>query len=147
MKFKLIIDKEAEEEIVATVREASELTEQIENLIRAYTGNHKISVYNEDEIIQLCFSEIECVTVIDRKIFAIDGKGVKYRMQQRLCDLEEILPSYFIRINKSTIANENRILRFSTAYTGAVDAIFKCGYKDYVSRRCFAEIKRRLYGK
>lgn len=147
MKFKLIIDKEAEEEIVATVREASELTEQIENLIRAYTGNHKISVYNEDEIIQLCFSEIECVTVIDRKIFAIDGKGVKYRMQQRLCDLEEILPSYFIRINKSTIANENRILRFSTAYTGAVDAIFKCGYKDYVSRRCFAEIKRRLNGK
>ena len=147
MKFKLIIDKEAEEEIVATVREASELTEQIENLIRAYTGNHKISVYNEDEIIQLCFSEIECVTVIDRKIFAIDGKGVKYRMKPRLCDLEEILPSYFIRINKSTIANENRILRFSTAYTGAVDAIFKCGYKDYVSRRCFAEIKRRLNGK
>ena len=147
MKFKLIIDKDAEEEIVMTVREASELTEQIENLIRAYTGNHKISVYNEDEIVQLRFSDIECVTVIDRKIFAIDGEGNKYRVQQRLCDLEEILPAYFIRLNKSTIANENRILRFSTAYTGAVDAIFKCGYKDYVSRRCFAEIKRRWNGK
>ncbi len=147
MKFKLIIDKEAEEEVVAIVHEASELTEQIENLIRAYTGNHKIAVYNEDEMLQICFSDIECVTVIDRKIFAIDGKGHKYRVQQRLCDLEEILPAYFIRINKSTIANENRILRFSTAYTGAVDAIFKCGYKDYVSRRCFAEIKRRLNGK
>ena len=146
MKFKLIIDKEAEEEIVATVHEASELTEQTENLIRAYTGNHKISVYNDEEMVQLCFSDIECVTVIDRKIFAIDGKGHQYRVQQRLCDLEEILPSYFIRINKSTIANENRILRFSTAYTGAVDAIFKCGYKDYVSRRCFSEIKRRLNG-
>ena len=147
MKFKLIIDKDAEEEIVAVVHETSALTEQIEDLVRAYTGNYKITVYNEDEMKQLCFSDIECITVIDRKIFAIDGPREKDRINQRLCDLEQILPSYFIRINKSTIANENRILRFGTAYTGAVDAIFKCGYKDYVSRRCFAEIKRRLNGK
>jgi DNA-binding LytR/AlgR family response regulator len=147
MKFKLIIDKDAEEEIVAVVHEMSALTDQIEDLVRAYTGNYKITVYNEDEMKQLCFSDIECITVIDRKIFAVDGTGEKYRINQRLCDLEQILPSYFIRINKSTIANENRILRFGTAYTGAVDAIFKCGYKDYVSRRCFAEIKRRLNGK
>ena len=147
MKFKLIIDKDAEEEIVAVVHETSALTDQIEDLVRAYTGNYKITVYNEDEMKQLCFSDIECITVVDRKIFAIDGTGEKYRMNQRLCDLEQILPSYFIRINKSTIANENRILRFTTTYTGAVDAIFKCGYKDYVSRRCFAEIKRRLNGK
>ena len=147
MKFKLISDKEAEEEIVAVVHETSALTDQIEDLVRTYIGNYKITVYNEDEMKQLCFSDIECITVIDRKIFAIDGTGEKYRMNQRLCDLEQILPSYFIRINKSTIANENRILRFGTAYTGAVDAIFKCGYKDYVSRRCFAEIKRRLNGK
>ena len=147
MKFKLIIDKDAEEEIVAVVHETSSLTDQIEDLVRAYIGNYKITVYNEDEMKQLCFSDIECITVIDRKIFAIDGSGEKYRVNQRLCDLEQILPSYFIRINKSTIANENRILRFGTAYTGAVDAIFKCGYKDYVSRRCFSEIKRRLNGK
>ena len=144
MKFRLIIDKEAEEEIVAVVHEPNELTQQIENLLLAYTGNHKITVYSEDEIVQLCFSDIECITVIDRKIFAIDKNGVKYRINRRLCDLEEILPSCFIRINKSTIANENRILRFSTVYTGAVNAVFQCGYVEYVSRRCFAEIKRRL---
>ncbi len=147
MKFKLIIDKEADEEITAVVHEASELTAQIENLIRACAGNGKITAYHEDEIKQISFSDIECITVFDRRLFAIDESGKKYRINQRLCDLEEILPSYFIRINKSTIANENRILQFSTAYTGAVDAIFKCGYKDYVSRRCFAEIKRRLNGK
>ena len=147
MKFKLIIDKEAEEEIVAVVHEPNELTQQIENLLLAYTGNNKITVYNEDEIAQLCFSDIECITVIDRKIFAIDQNGVKYRMNRRLCDLEEMLPSYFIRINKSTIANENRILRFNTIYTGAVNAVFQCGYVEYVSRRCFADIKRRLIKK
>lgn len=147
MKFRLIVDKEAEEEIVAHVHKASELTEQIENLILSYTGNGKIAVYNEDGIQKISFSDIECVTVLERKIFAIDRCGEKHRVNYRLRDLEALLPSYFIRINKSTIANENSILRFSTAYTGAVDAIFKCGYKDYVSRRCFAEIRRRLIGK
>jgi len=29
-------------------------------------------------------------------------------------------------------------------YSGAVDAVFKCGYRDYVSRRCLAQIKRRF---
>ena len=147
MKFKLIIDKNAEEELTVVVHEPNELTRQIENLILSYQGTHKISAYNEDEMIQLCFSDIECITVIDRKIFAIDGNGVKYRLNRRLCDLEEILPTYFIRINKSTLANENRILRFATVYTGAVNAVFKCGYEEYVSRRCFSEIKRRLNNK
>ena len=143
MKFKLIIDKDAEEELTVIVHEPNELTRQIENLIRSYRGPHKISVYNEDEMTQLCFSDIECITVIDRKIFAIDGNGVKYRLNRRLCDLEEILPSYFIRINKSTLANEHSILRFDTAFSGGVDAVFRCGYREYVSRRCCAEIRRR----
>lgn len=144
MKFRIIIDKEAEEELIAIVHEASELTEQIENLILSYRGSQKILAYNNEELVQLCFSDIECITVIERKIFAIDKNGLRYRMNRRLCDLEEILPSYFIRINKSTLANENCILRFSTVYTGAVNAVFKCGYEEYVSRRCFSEIKRRL---
>ena len=147
MKFKLIIDKDAPEEIIAIVHHASELTDKIENLVLAHTGSDKLQVHNEDEIMQISFSDIECITVIDRKVFVIDRSGTKYRTNQRLCDLEAILPSSFIRINKSAIANENHILRFSTVYSGAVDAIFKCGYREYVSRRCFAEIKRRLYSK
>lgn len=144
MKYKLIIDKESEEEIIAIVQAPSILTEQIENLVLSYTGKDRIVGFDDDGMMQLKFSDIECITVLDRKIIAIDMQGIKYRINQRLCELEEILPSYFIRINKSTLANENRILRFDTIFSGAVDAIFKCGYKDYVSRRCFAEIKRRL---
>ena len=144
MKYKLIIDKEREEEIVAIVKEPSVLTEEIENLVLSYTGKDAITGFNEDAIVQLKFSDIECITVIDRKMTAIDVRGEKYRINQRLFELEEILPTYFVRINKSAIANWNRILRFDTVFSGAVDAVFMCGYKDYVSRRCFAEIKRRL---
>ena len=111
MKYKLVIDKEAEEEMR-----------------------------------KLSFSEIECITVLDRKVIAIDAIGNRYRIQDRLRDLEDILPSYFIRINKSALANEHRIARFDAAFSGGVDAVFQCGYREYVSRRCFAEIRRRYEG-
>ena len=95
---------------------------------------------------KLTFQEIECITILDRKVIAIDVNGIQYRIQDRLRDLEAILPSYFIRINKSAIANEDRILRFDAAFSGGVDVVFRCGYREYVSRRCFAEIRRRYEG-
>ena len=146
MKYKLIIDKNADEEIIAIVHAPSSLTQQIEDIVCSYSGEDSIMGYNEDEMRRLEFSQIECITIIDRKVIAIDTKGSHYRIQDRLRDLEEVLPSYFIRINKSTLANEHRIQRFDAVFSGGVDAVFYCGYKEYVSRRCFAEIKRRYEG-
>ena len=143
MKYKLIIDKNADEEIIAIVHEPSSLTQQIENLVCSYSGTDSIMGYKDDEMRKLTFQEIECITVLDRKVIAIDVNGNQYRIQDRLRDLEDVLPSYFIRINKSTLANEHRILRFDAAFSGGVDAVFQCGYREYVSRRCFSQIRRR----
>ena len=143
MKFKLIIDKNAEEEIIAVVHTPSSLTQQIENIVCSFSGEDSIFGYNDDEMRKLAFREIEYITVVDRKVSAIDKDGNRYRIQKRLRDLEDVLPSCFIRINKSTLANEHRILQFDAAFSGGVDAVFGCGYREYVSRRCFAEIKRR----
>ena len=146
MKYKLIINKDAEEEIVATVHAPSALTQQIENLICSFSGTDSLMGYREDGMRKLGFGQFECITVLNRRVIAIDETGCHYRLQDRLRDLEEILPSYFIRINKSTLANEHRIHRFEAAFSGGVDAVFQCGYREYVSRRCFAEIKRRYEG-
>ena len=143
MKYKLIIDKNAEEEIVAVVHAPSSLTQQIENLVCEFSGADFLMGYREGEMRKLAFQEIECITIIDRKVIAIDNHGNRYRIQDRLRELENILPSYFIRINKSSLANEHQILRFDAVFSGGVDAIFQCGYREYVSRRCFAEIRRR----
>ena len=146
MKYKLIIDQAAEEEIIAIGHAPSSLTQQIENLVRTYSGADGMMGYRDDEMRKLAFQEIECITVLERKVIAIDAAGNHYRVQDRLRDLENILPSYFIRINKSAIANEHRILRFDAAFSGGVDAVFQCGWREYVSRRCFAEIRRRYDG-
>ena len=50
MKYKLIIDKNAEEEIVAVVHAPSALTQQIENLVRSFSGPDEIIAYRDDEI-------------------------------------------------------------------------------------------------
>ena len=146
MKYKLIIDKNVEEEIIAIVHAPSSLTQQIENLVCSLSGADCIIGYRDDEMRKLPFGEIECITILDRKVIAIDTGGNHYRIQDRLRDLESFLPSYFIRINKSTLANEHRIRRFDAVFSGGVDAVFYCGYREYVSRRCFAEIRRRYEG-
>ena len=146
MKYKLIIDKNADEEIIAIVHAPSSLTQQIEDLVCIYSGAENIVGYNDDEMRKLEFSGIACITIIDRKVIAIDTDGKQYSLKERLRDLEEVLPSYFIRINKSTLANEHCIAKFDAVFSGSVDAVFRCGYREYVSRRCFAEIKRRYEG-
>ena len=144
MKFKLIIDKEKDEEVVATVHSRTTLIDEIEALILKHAGNDRIPGYTDDDIKMLSISQIECVTVLDGKTYAIDSGNRRYRLKQRLYELEQQLPSSFIRINKSTLANENALDRFAVTYAGSVDAVFKCGYTEYVSRRCFAQIKRRF---
>ena len=146
MKFKLIIDKTKEEEVAVTVHERSSLTEQIEALVMQHTGSDRIIAYSDDEMKQLSFDDIECITVLDGKTYAIDARNKRYRLKQRLYELESTLPACFIRINKSALANERALDRFTVNYAGSVDAVFKCGYREYVSRRCFAEIRRRYEG-
>lgn len=147
MKFKLIIDKNKEEEVVATVHNRTALIDEIESLILKYAGADRIPGYTDDSIKMLSVFEVECITVLEGKTYAIDSKNQRYLLKQRLYELESCLPSSFIRINKSTLANENALDRFAVTYSGGVDAVFKCGYREYVSRRCFAQIKRRFDAK
>lgn len=144
MRFRLQIDKTAEEEVVATVHEPSPLTDDIEALVMKYNKTDKLTAYTADDVRLLPFSEMECLTVIDGKTFAINTKGERLRIKLRLYEVETLVPASFIRINKSTMANIHRLERFTTGYSGGVNAVFCCGHIDYVSRRCFAEIKRRL---
>lgn len=145
MKFKLIIDKTKDEEVAVTAHQPSALTKQIEMLVMEHSGFDRLIAYTEDEITMLPVSGIECITVQGGKTWAIDSRGKRYRLKQRLYELEDVLPSNFIRINKSALANEERLKKYSASFSGAVDAVFMCGYREYVSRRCFSQIKRRYH--
>lgn len=143
MKFRLIIDKTKDEEVVVTAKERSALTDQLEQLVTGSQAGPLVG-YTEDDTVLLPYEDIACCTVIDGRTYVIDSKGAQLRLKQRLYELEDSLPENFVRINKSCIANLHQLKRFSATYSGGVNAVFKCGYEDYVSRRCFAIIKRRF---
>ena len=143
MNFRLIIDPTQDETVVVTAHQRSKLTDQIEKLVTQPIQSDRIPAYIEDEVHMLPFSQMECITVVDGKTYVIDAQNRRYHVKMRLYELEEKLPAHFIRINKSTIANELQLLKFTPSFSGAMDAVFKCGHKEYVSRRCFADIRRR----
>ena len=144
MNFKLTIDKTREERVEATLRSKGDFAYRLEELVRGYSGDNSITAYTEDDIKVLPFSEIECVTVENGKTYALTVSGERFRLKRKLYEIGELLPAYFMKINKSSIANRNRIEKFAAAFSGSVDVIFKSGYRDYVSRRCFADIKKEL---
>lgn len=147
MKFTLRINPNDEEYVEASVHKNGAFAQKLEELVDEYNGEGRLVAYTEDDIKTLAPSDIECVTVVDGKTFAVTADGERFRLKMRLYELEQLLPSDFVKINKSAIANKSRIERFSAAFSGAVNVIFKSGYTDYVSRRCFAEIKRGMKAK
>lgn len=143
MKFKLFINKEKEEEIVATVHKRTKLINEIEALVLNEGTANEIVGYDEDGIVILRLESIEAFYIENSKTYAVCTDKKRYRIKSALYELEKILPSNFEKLNKSNIANMKHIVRFKTLLNGAVDAEFKSGFTDYISRRCFAELKRR----
>lgn len=144
MRFQLRIDPEKEERVLVSAHRRSALVDQIEALVTGNAGEDQLAAYSEDDMRMLAFSEIELIYAEDGKTLALDREGTPWRLRQRLYEMEEMLPDYFVRLSKSAIANQRSIVRFNAGFSGAVDACLRCGRKESVSRRCFAEIKRRL---
>ena len=145
MIFRLFIDRDKPEEVTATVHERTPLIDEIERLVLQDSLADQIPGYVEDEILMLNAAQIECFVVEEEKTFAIYSDGKRYLIRKRLYELEKTLPGNFERISKSALANWKAIERFRVQLSGAVDAVFKSGYVECISRRCFAELKRR-YG-
>ncbi|MDO4650361.1 MAG: LytTR family transcriptional regulator DNA-binding domain-containing protein [Eubacteriales bacterium] len=145
MIFKLKIDPNASEEVIATVHRRTPLINEIERLVSQEVTPDRLPGYREDEIIILALTDIECFAVEREKTFAICRDKQRYTVRRKLYELEELLPENFERISKSAIGNMDQIVKFKVQLSGAVDAVFGSGYTECISRRCFAELKRR-YG-
>lgn len=145
MVFKLFIDKNCQEEVIAKVHERTPLIDEIERLVIQDSISDQMHGYMDDEITMLEIDEIECFVVENEKTFAIYKNRDRYLIRKRLYELEDSLPGDFERISKSAIANWKKISKLKVQLSGAVDAVFQSGYVECISRRCFAELKRR-YG-
>ena len=63
MIFKLVIDKEAQEQVVATVHCKSPLTDEIEALVTGANRTDELHGYTDEDVVILKIPEVECVFV------------------------------------------------------------------------------------
>lgn len=84
--------------------------------------------------------------------FETEGSGVSahtaddmYETEYKLYELEDLLPGYFVRISKSTIANINHIFSVAKNLTSSSVVEFAGTHKKvYVSRHYYKPLKSRL---
>ena len=81
MKFRVIIDKAKEEEVVATVHRRTDLIDEIESLILRDEQTDALAAYQEDEIRLLELNDVECITADDGKVYAIADGGKRYLLK------------------------------------------------------------------
>lgn len=143
MKIKVVIDKDKDEEIVIFAHERTELIGKIESLVK---GENSIVAKRDRVSYNIELFDIVCFTADDNKVFAHAGKET-FEVDEKLYELEETLPENFVKINKSCIANIEKIKSFDATITGTLAVNFKNGYRDYVSRRRMKYVKERLIKK
>lgn len=141
MKFTLIIDDNAEDEIIARVKAQSKLTEQIRQICEE-DSLELIGSLN-DTVKQLDIGKVYCFTVEENRIFAHTEEG-KYQVKKRLYQLECELGNGFVRINQSCLANIRMIEHFEASFVGTLVVVFGNGHRDYVSRRNLKAVKERF---
>lgn len=141
MKFSMILGDEHDEEVVIYAKEENATV----SAIRAICEKAEKSIigYSDGGIYTLSPYEVDCFVSENDLLFAYTADG-KMRIKSRLSRIEEGLPSCFIRINQSCIANLNMIERFDASFSGTLGVIFKNGYRDYVSRRNLKKVKERI---
>lgn len=141
MKFRLIIDKNREEEVVVYSHKETRLTDEIKQIVE--NDSKEFMGYIEREAYKLVLSEIYCFFAEDNNVYAVTDKG-RLRIKFRLYQLEDMLGDDFIKINQSCIINIREIRKFESSIGGVLKVVLKNGYSDYVSRRNIKSVKERL---
>ena len=141
MKFTVHIDPDREEEVQVYARSHTPLVEELRRL--AEGEPESLPGYAGPDRVLLQPEEVCCFLVEQERTYALVGDR-RWQVKYRLYELETRLPRQFVRIHKSCIANLQQIQRFSVAFSGTLQVVFKNGHVDYVSRRNVSVIKERL---
>ena len=141
MKFRLIIDKNRDEEILVYAHQKTPLVESLERLV--LQEEFRLIGYIDREAVKLDFEKICRFTVEENRVYA-ETVDEKYRLKYRLCEIEEKAPASFVKINQSCLANIGLMERFDASVSGSLLVKFKNGSTDYVSRRQLKTVKERI---
>ena len=147
MKIRVEIDPRngSEEEVVIRCNTLSEevmmLQKQLSEIV---SSKLKLEVYKGDTVLYLSPDEILFLETTDTFLAVHTAKEI-YSAKERLYTLEEMLPSSFIRISKSSIVNIANIRSVKRNITGPSEIEFAGTVKKaYASRNYLKQLMNRL---
>lgn len=139
-----ILDKVNPAEEDEIIVKCSSLDESIIRLLNALKhGKDKLSVYKDSTIVFLDYAEILYFESVDDRVFAYTKNQV-YESKQKLYQLEEELPSNFLRASKAVIVNINQIENLSPDFSGRIEATLSNECKVIFSRMYVPVLKQHL---
>jgi DNA-binding LytR/AlgR family response regulator len=144
MKLNLIIDSMIKESSVTVY--APEMSDNVKKIVQCVDDLEKISTISGHKEQELYFLDIQNVLSFvaqNKQIYAITQYG-QFIIKERLYQLEQILPSDYIRVSKSEIINKHCIEKLSLETNGSIKLYLKHNYCTYSSRRYLKSIKERL---
>lgn len=149
MKIRIEIEENLEEdEVIIKCKELSKTVQKIQQEISDIMATkQKLCFYKENSEYYLPLESILFFETSENKVNAHTIDDI-YQIKYRLYELEEILPSNFFRISKSTIVNIDKVFSISRSLASPNIIQFNKSYKQvYVSRYYFKELNIRLAGR
>ncbi len=146
MKIKIEIDDQLnEDEITIRCRELNDQIGQLQRAIREAGASSQKFVFQRGESqYYLSLDEILFFEADDHRIYAHTKKEV-YETRYKLYELEKLLPSYFLRVSKSTVLNMREVFSIKKNITSASMVEFRGSEKKtYVSRSYYKLLEMHM---
>ena len=144
MKIKIEIDDQLnEDEITIRCRELNDQIGQLQRAIREAGASSQNFQRGESQY-YLSLDEILFFEADDHRIYAHTKKEV-YETRYKLYELEKLLPSYFLRVSKSTVLNMREVFSIKKNITSASMVEFRGSEKKtYVSRSYYKLLEMHM---
>ncbi len=145
MKVRIEISPDGEDEIIIKCKRMDERVELARTLLDgALGGQGELLLYIGNTEHYIKKDDILFFESTDNKVFAHTSDKM-LRTDYKLFELEDIMPSYFVRISKSAIANVKLISSLSRELTGNGVLTFKGTNKQvYFSRAYHRQLKDKI---
>lgn len=141
MKIKVIIDENHDPDTITLT--ASKMNKEIERMVEEFNQDSLLVTHRGSEF-PLNVNDIYFFDVENDSVYA-HLPHTSYPTKYRLYELEEILPTYFVRISKSSILNIKHIASINRNLSTVREVRFHDSHKViYCSRRYYPFLKAKL---
>ncbi len=145
MKIITEICSDCEEEIIIRCNSRTETVGRIESLLQNFIKNeHDMVLYSSGIEYYVPVSEILFFETESGKVYAHTATQL-YTSEYKLFELESILPTSFVRISKSSIANVMLVSSLRRELVGNGELTFKNSQKTtYFSRAYYKALRTKI---